>query len=175
MRSSAVFFSLLDVCCLLSRVHVHSPAMYTSHNNFSAGCCTWSGSSSLPHIIGIALSSIFISFTHHSHCTFIVNWFVADDSSLILIPFCYCWLSFRYHQSSLHKVYLLIVCFCFFFRLCVFVFSFACIFAGWVPILDLFLKGFSSLLRSMCNILSWRDIDKYKCPWNLIKKILMVV
>jgi hypothetical protein len=24
-------------------VHVHSPAMYTSHNNFSAGCSTWSG------------------------------------------------------------------------------------------------------------------------------------
>jgi len=130
-------------------------------------------SSSLPHIIGIALSSIFISSTHHSHCTFIINWFVANDSSLVLIPFCYCWLSFRNHQSSLHKVYWFIVCFCFFFRLCVFVFSFACIFAGWVPILDLFLKGFSSLLRSMCNILSWRawrDIDEYKMPLKSNKK-----
>jgi hypothetical protein len=50
------------------------------------------------------------------------------------------------------------------------VFSFACIFAGWVPVLDLFLKGFSSFLRSMCNILSWRDIDEYKMPLKSNKK-----
>ncbi len=40
----------------------------------------------------------------------------------------YCWLSFHSHESSLHKVFTwfwLIVCFCFFYGLCLLVFSFA--------------------------------------------------
>ncbi len=53
---------------------------------------------------------------------------MVDDNFFILGLLCYCWLSFCSHESSLHRVFiwfLLIVCFWFFFRLCLFVFSFA--------------------------------------------------
>jgi hypothetical protein len=59
---------------------------------------------------------------------------MANDSSFVLSFFCYHWLLFHSHESPLHKVFiwlLLIVYFCFFFGLCLFVFSFALYF-WWV-------------------------------------------
>jgi hypothetical protein len=60
---------------------------------------------------------------------------------------CYCWLSFRSHESSLHRAfiwfYFVIVCFCFFFGLCLLVFSFALHF--WWMFSNFYLQGFSSL------------------------------
>lgn len=50
--SLTIFFSLLNVCFLLSTARVHSPPMCASHNNFSTSCYIWLG--------------FLISFTHHS-------------------------------------------------------------------------------------------------------------
>jgi hypothetical protein len=50
--SSTIFLSPLDAYFLLSTTHVHSLTTCTSHNDSSAGCCTWLG--------------FLIFFTHHS-------------------------------------------------------------------------------------------------------------
>jgi hypothetical protein len=38
---STIFFNPLDVCFLLSTMHVHNPTMCASHNNFSTGYYIW--------------------------------------------------------------------------------------------------------------------------------------
>jgi hypothetical protein len=89
------------------------------------------GSSSFPHIIihaPLLLADLWIK------------------SFFILGFFCYRLLSFRSHESFWHRFFtwfLLIVYFCFFFRLCIFAFYLPCTFVGWVPILDFYLQGFS--------------------------------
>ncbi len=111
--SSTIFFSPFDACFLLLIVHVHNSTTCVNHSDSSTGYYTWSK---------------FIFSTHHSYCAFVTNWLVANDNSFILSFFSYCSLSFCRHESSLHRVFawfLLIVCFRFFFWLCLFVFSFA--------------------------------------------------
>jgi hypothetical protein len=112
--SSMVLFNPLDACFLLSTTHVHNLATCSSHIDSSTGCYTW--------------SRFLISSTHHSQCTSITTWFVVNDNSFTLGLLCYHWLTFCSYESSLHKVFtwfLLIVCFCFFFGLCLLVSSFA--------------------------------------------------
>jgi len=75
-----------------------------------------------------------ISSAHHSYCTFVINRFVTNDNSFVLSLLYYSWSSFRNHGSYafnhgsyLHRVFTrlwLIVGFCFFFGLCLLVFSF---------------------------------------------------
>ncbi len=70
---------------------------------------------------------------------------MADDSSFILRFLCYHWLSFRSHESSLHRVFtwfLLIVCFYLFLGCIYLCFFCPCIFYGWIPILDFYLHLF---------------------------------
>jgi len=57
-KSLAIFFSPLNVCFLLSTTCVHSHAACTNHIDSSTDYCTWSSSSSLPHIIISAPSSL---------------------------------------------------------------------------------------------------------------------
>jgi len=85
------FLSPLNACFLLLTTHVHSPITCASHCNSSMGCYIW--------------SRFFIFFTHHNWCTFDINQFVVDDNSFILGLFCYYWLSFRGHESSLHRIF----------------------------------------------------------------------
>ncbi len=57
---------------------------------------------------------------------------------------------------SIYLIFLLIVCFCFSFGLCLLMFSFAlCTFAGWVPILDFYLQGFFSFFFPSAFISTW--------------------
>jgi len=134
-------FSPFDVCFLLLIVHLHNPTMCVNHNNFSTGCCTW--------------PKFFIFSTQHNYCTYVTNWFVANDSSFILGFLCYRWLSFCSHESSLHKVltwFLLIVCFCFFLlvvSICVFI------------CLVLLMDGFPSRTRS-------RSLFTYSRSYNYL-------
>ncbi len=80
---------------------------------------------------------------------------MVDDSSFVLGLLCYCWLSYRSHEYTLHRVFtwfLLIV-----FSLgCVYLCChLTCTFVGWVLILDFYLQGFSSYSLSWgwgCNI-----------------------
>jgi hypothetical protein len=130
---SMVFFNPLNACFFTSTTHVHNLAMCISHSDFSTGCYIW--------------SEFFISSTHHSQCTSVISQFVADDNSFVLDLLCYHWLSFCNHESSLHRVitwFLLIVCFCFFFGLCLLVFSFTLYFQWMGSILDFYLQGFPS-------------------------------
>jgi len=118
-------FSPFDVCFLLLIVHVHNLTTCVNHNNFSTGCCTW--------------PKFFIFSTQHNYCTYVTNWFVANDNSFILGFLCYRWLSFCSHESSLHKVltwFLLIVCFFFSFGCVYLCFHLPCTFDGWLPIRD---------------------------------------
>jgi hypothetical protein len=83
----------------------------------------------------------------------------------------------------LHRVFtsfLLIVCFCFLFRLCLLVFSLPCTFAGRVPILDFYLGGFSlSLSPSRTTIAHhipmWNGpgVESTFPPWLDLKKCTM--
>ncbi len=108
---------------------------------------------------------------------------MAKYSSFILGFLCYYWLSFHSHESSLHKVFtwfLLIVCFCFLFRLCLLVFSFALYFCWMVRILDFYWWGFpSSLSRSRTTIAHhipmWNGlgVESTFTPWNDLKKCTM--
>jgi hypothetical protein len=70
---------------------------------------------------------------------------VIDDNSFVEGLLCYHQLFFYCHESSLHRVltwFLLIVCFCFFFRLCLVVFSFALYFWWMGSIPDFYLGVF---------------------------------
>jgi hypothetical protein len=89
--SLVIFFSPLDACFLLLIVCVHNLTTHASHNDSSMSYCIWLG--------------FHISSTHHSFCTSITSRFVANDNSFILNLFCYRWLSFRKHESSLHRVF----------------------------------------------------------------------
>jgi len=119
-------------------MRVHSLVTCTSHNHYSPNCCTW--------------TRFLIFSTHHSYYTSITTRFVANDSSFVLALFCYYWLPFHSHESSLHRVFtwfLLIVCFFFSFG-CVYLCSHLLYtFDGWVPILDFYLQGFLSFNNIM--------------------------
>jgi len=111
--SLAIFFSPLNVYFLLLITHVHSLATFVRHNDFSTNYYTLS--SYFPHIIANAPSSL------------------ADLWQTIALSFlgllCYCWLSFHSHRSYVHRaftLFLLIVCFCFFFS-CVYLCFFCCL------------------------------------------------
>jgi vacuolar-type H+-ATPase subunit I/STV1 len=74
----------------------------------------------------------------------------------------------------LHRVFtwfLLIVCFCFFFGLCLLVFSFALYFYGWIPVLDFYSHGFSSCIWFSIDVASLNESMKlgreYKSVCNL--------
>jgi len=73
---------------------------------------------------------------------------VIDNNFLILGLLCYHWSSFRSLESYLHMVFflyfLLIVCFHFFFGLCLLCSHLPCTFDGWAPIPHFDIGGFSS-------------------------------
>jgi hypothetical protein len=127
-------------------VHVHNNFVAcTSHNDFSVGCCTWLG--------------FFVSPTHLSQCTFITSWFVTDDNSFILGFLCYHWLSFRHHESSLHKVFIWFICWLF-----TFVFSWVvstCVLFCLVLLMD----GFSSFILIYKFFFSFSPIFTFLCSW----------
>jgi hypothetical protein len=93
--SSMIFFSSFDVFILLSTMRVHNLATCISHGDFSIGYDTW--------------SKFFISSTHHSQCTSVTSYFVADDNFFVLDILCYRWLSFHNHGSYLHRVFTLLL------------------------------------------------------------------
>ncbi len=99
-------------------------------------------------------------------CIFIIQCFASNtdwisylNSLFILGLLCSCCLSFGSYESSLHSVFtwfLLIVCFCFMFRLCLLVFSFALYF-WWMGSHPWFLfTGFFFFTKSSNKL--WRPI-----------------
>jgi len=89
----------------------------------------------------------------HKVFTYIASRFVTDHNSFVLsfLCFCYRWFSFCNHESSLHRVFFyLIVCFCFFFGLCLLVFSFSLYF-WWMGSLDFHLQGFFFFWTLLCQ------------------------
>jgi hypothetical protein len=123
------YFSLLTMC-------VYSLVMWVGHNNSSTGYYIW-GSSSFPHIIACAPPSL-------------VNLW-QNNNFFVLGLHCYRWSSFHNHRSLLAYGFFLIFCQLFFvFTLgCVYSCShLPCTFDGWVPVLDFFIHGFSSFLKT---------------------------
>jgi len=111
--SSTIFFSPFNAYFSLLTMCVHSLVMCANHNNSSMGCCTWLGSSSLPHIIISGPMSL-ADLWHMT--TFLSQVFVIIDHHFITMdPIC----------IGFFPYFLLIVCFCFFFGLCLLVLSFA--------------------------------------------------
>jgi hypothetical protein len=111
-----IFFSPLNVHFPLLITCVHNLAMCISHNNFSVCYCTWLG--------------FFISSTHHSYYTSVINQFVSNNCFLILGFFCYRWLSFRNLRFYMQRVFFplfFVDCLLsfFFFGLCLLMLSFA--------------------------------------------------
>jgi hypothetical protein len=112
-------------------------------------CCTWNSYQNITCLkeayLAIYLERILLSSlnssTHCSYCTFVTSQFVANDNSFVLGLLCYHWLSFRNHESSLHRVF---TWFVFFSLGCVYLCChLLCTFDGWVLILVFYLHGFS--------------------------------
>ncbi len=126
--SSTFFFSPLDVCFILSTMHVHSPITCTSHNNSSMSYCTWSEFFIYSHIIINAppsLTNLWQTIT----LSFKVFFVIVDCHFITMGPICLRLLPY-------------------FWSLLAFVFSLACVymcfpspytFDEWVSILDLYI------------------------------------